>query len=1527
MRRVVISVGLACALGVALLAAAAQADFPYPDAGGPEHDWSKLHVPSGTLPNDLDSDDWRFFASPEDGNFPVNNDPRELNGRRGGWVADPNPGESTAWSITTGRPEVKIAELDSGVKWNDRGLVIDERFKLALNAGELPTPNHAGPDLVGSTDCASYADADDANGDGIFNLRDFACDNRVTKDPANGVGPTDLLDPQDLLIAFTNGDDADGNGYPDDIAGWDFLDDDNDAFDDVQYGHGTGEIRGSTAEANNDADVGFCPNCLGIPLRVGNSFVADDNRFAMATLYGVDNGALIIQEALGTLNDSGMAQDAIDYAFRHGVAVIASAADEAAQHHNYPSAHEKPIVVNSVTEWNGDVPEVPRTYVAFNGCTNFSSKITLAIPSTSCSSNATEVGAGMAGLIYSSAMNAIQQGKLQPNPRCTRVDGSPCPISANEVRQLMASGTVGGQTMPDDINYLAGSPLEPSCSPSPGPGCTDPNLALQQQINANRPIVSPPDSRSYPARKGPDQFFGWGRANTWRSASEVGAGHVPPEVEITSPEWFDQVDPTKPAVDVKAQVWARGAGYTCTVYAAPGSYPNNNLASDAAPGDFMKVGDAGDACNGTTSRTDPLEGTVARISLAQLKARFPNDATASGFRGTEPGSGAGQTSNGRPNSEPYGFTIRVVATRTAGFTATGEDRRNLYLHRDRDMVDGFPRQLASDGESSPVFADLNGDNRNEMLFGTSDGFVHAMRPNATDLPGWPRRTDRLPQHPASRAYASGEVSRDSSHGAILSSVAVGDLNRDGNPEVVATDMEGKVYAWGAAGKLLWKREANRDFSGRPLVPFVNERLGHRDRTVHAIVASPVLADLDHNDGGRLEVIAAAMDRHLYAWNDGGAHVTGFPVLVNDPSKIGSIDPQSHQIRWNPQTAPLEGNDNPDQGEIIDTPAVADISGDSRPEIVLGTNEQYHVNVGNEGPRNAGGPNAASLQAAGPVLEAADLTPANTRLHAIRPTGDADGDPKTGDWIAAGNWPFKVALLESGLLPVVGEGISGAPVIAPASCVSSSGGPNKIGVIPNNGFAYVLNPDGKSCVDGNNGTMDTDKGSGGDRPQLAAVGHPAFVNLGGRIQFAAPVAGLIRALDLLANEYQIGGQDFVSVWDPGTGQYRPGFPAHENDLQFLTGPSAADVDGATGDELLEGSAYLDLEAFDANGQSVSGWPKLTSDWMVANPLIGTWGTLDTNPAARRTVVAITRKGTILAYRTKAPPCQPNAAHPLGSWPRFHHDPANSGDYSRDAVAPGVPMAPKFAKGKLTFRAPGDDLLCGHAARYQLVESDRKLGGGSFGQGIAVPVAAKPKDPGAQETIELGGQLQRYLLLRAVDDQGNVGRTVRLPTGAGGGKPGGGGNGGGGPKPTCVDLNPPQSAIVSRSVKKRGAKGITVRGHSFDGGCRNRAVAKKRNAIAASVALARRDGRGCHWLEPARSFGKRRGCGRPTFHAARGVYRRATKRLTWSFHTAVTLPPGRYVAIARAVDQSGNVETHFTKRNRKRFIVKKRVESAR
>ena len=230
-----------------------------------------------------------------------------------------------------------------------------------------------------------------------------------------------------------------------------------------------------------------------LPLRVGESFVADANRFAEATLYATDRGVSVVQEALGTYNAPLFARQAIDYAYDHGVAVIASAADEAAEHHNLPGALPHTIVVNAVegpADLNGvPITNKPPSYLQLDGCTNFGTRIDLSVPATSCSSEATGKSAGVAGLIYSAALNACGaplygalpqrlEAKLRPPSDCTRVDGTPCPITANEVRQLLASGNVAGSTV-NGSSQLGSTP--------PSSGTPPPTKA-----KAARPTTSTP---------------------------------------------------------------------------------------------------------------------------------------------------------------------------------------------------------------------------------------------------------------------------------------------------------------------------------------------------------------------------------------------------------------------------------------------------------------------------------------------------------------------------------------------------------------------------------------------------------------------------------------------------------------------------------------------------------------------------------------------------------------------------------------------------------------------------------------------------------------------------------------------------------------------------------------------------------------------------------------------------------------------------------------------------------------------------
>jgi len=1469
--RICLLAAVAIAAVLAIGAASAMASFPLLGSGS-AGDPASWKLAPGQVPSNLGGLAWKFAATPAKppaGN-PVeavtiqknNSQMDELCGVTGMSLVDANatmPAGTgsciaagtpihTGFQVSVGRPDVSIGELDSGIEWNNAGDMSQLRAKVMLNVGELPAPK---ADLATTFDASTHADCAaaraasggdfDASGampagkpggsgpipydvleQGVFNVLDYACDSRVahvvqsfpkctnpptTSDCRNG--PPGMLTPEDLIIAFTDGVDHDNNGYAGDIAGWNFVDNNNDAYDEVQYGHGTGEDEDSTAEANNSAgEVGTCPNCEVLPLRVGESFVAEANRFGEATIYATDRGVDVVQEALGSLNDPVFAREAIDYAYDHGVAVIASAADEAAEHHNQPGALPHTIVVNAMEgpASLGGVPvtNTPPSYLQLDGCTNFGTRIDVSVPATSCSSEATGKSSGVVGLIYSAALNACgaglygecsggSQAKLKAASNCTRVDGRPCAITADEVRQLMASGNIegtavdgsstlgsnapstgkapadrgeGGQA--DDVDTAAAP--ETACSVGMAPTCTDPNLNSTFATDENGGVIGPlPDTTRYPSRKGWDEFFGYGRLDAFKSVEAAAQGWIPPEADITSPEWFQQVDPGQSSFAVSGSVNAR-VKYTCRVEVAPGAQPNN--APSSSSGDFASL--ASNYCDGSTVHAKAFSGLLANVSTATLEAMFPKGAPTS-FTGNENGGGT-QSSNGRPNTLPYAFTLRVVVTTAAGAPGpamTGQDRRQMFLHRDADMLKGFPLEMKGDGDASPVLADLAGSDANQLIVANSDGWIHAYEyspagGSVKDLPGWPVHTDPLPLHAGEHAFSGGGLTT-AHYDPVIEAPAVGDLSGDGELAVVADDVQGNVYAWNAKGERIFHETSNPAYSGAPLAgdpSWEAQRYGVRERTEAGFATSPVLADLAPGEGSGLDIIAAGEDRHLYAWHPDGKAVKGFPVLVEDPDKLASINQTSNQPAFN-ANVPANQDSSEDQGKIVDTPAVAQLDGPGNPpSIIVGTNEEYLANQGNEGELNASGVNTASLGAVGAT---GLLTFANGRVYAINASG-CSSDPsscatggfkcesaKCSSSVFRDGWPAKIGIIDAGLLPDVGEGINGSPIVAPVACPEGGEG-LKVGVTPDAGPGYVLNPNGSSCYGSANGqynALQTDAGassSKADTPAFPTVGEPAFGTLDGTTtSMFAPAAGLVRALDVVAPDYQKGGQDFIAGWNANSGQFSPGFPALDNDLSFITGETIGDVTGeAPKQEVLAGTASQDLQAYNGAGAAASSaWPKLTGGWTVATPVLGSLGTTDTAASARKDVVSITREGTVSVYSTPASACSPS------SWPNFHHDIANSGDYTRDAVTPGVPLNASVAESVLHFTAPGDDLLCGKATRYEIVTSESPITAKSFASATPLSGAPEPAQAGTAQTYTLPANVEDYVAIRAIDEQGNVG----------------------------------------------------------------------------------------------------------------------------------------------------------------------------
>ncbi|TMA56335.1 MAG: hypothetical protein E6J75_09890, partial [Deltaproteobacteria bacterium] len=192
---------------------------------------------------------------------------------------------------TRGRDDVIVAYMEGGVNWRLADAP-ELRLRAYLNTGELPLPE----DGKGITH-GTY----DLNGDGVVNVDDYADDPRV---------PRPLLHPQaggitaeDLIVAFSDGRDGDGNGYVDDISGWNFHRDTNDPqTDNSVYGHANGESRQVVAETDNGfLAAGVCPRCRLLTVKAGDEAIDRPDRVAEAIAFAVDSGAKVVTGVIASL--------------------------------------------------------------------------------------------------------------------------------------------------------------------------------------------------------------------------------------------------------------------------------------------------------------------------------------------------------------------------------------------------------------------------------------------------------------------------------------------------------------------------------------------------------------------------------------------------------------------------------------------------------------------------------------------------------------------------------------------------------------------------------------------------------------------------------------------------------------------------------------------------------------------------------------------------------------------------------------------------------------------------------------------------------------------------------------------------------------------------------------------------------------------------------------------------------------------------------------------------------------------------
>jgi subtilisin family serine protease len=122
--------------------------------------------------------------------------------------------------------------------------------------------------------------------------------------------------------------DDDGNGYVDDIHGWNFIGENNDITD--YYGHGT-FVAGIIAAKTNNAEgiAGINPGARIMTLKAADKEGrARSLAIYRAIRYAVDNGARVINISLGAKGISHLEQVGVNYAYAQGCLVVVSAGNQ-----------------------------------------------------------------------------------------------------------------------------------------------------------------------------------------------------------------------------------------------------------------------------------------------------------------------------------------------------------------------------------------------------------------------------------------------------------------------------------------------------------------------------------------------------------------------------------------------------------------------------------------------------------------------------------------------------------------------------------------------------------------------------------------------------------------------------------------------------------------------------------------------------------------------------------------------------------------------------------------------------------------------------------------------------------------------------------------------------------------------------------------------------------------------------------------------------------------------------------------------